>query len=583
MAHSQATQKVAVVIVAAGRGTRAVAAHRPSIPKQYQLLGGTPLLMRTVSAFLTCDTVDFVTCVISEEDRQLYEDCMSTHPKLLAPALGGASRQASVFNGLHAIRDHAPDVVLIHDGARPFVNRSVINNCLEALKTNSAVVAGLPVFDTVKQVAENGTIERTIDRALLRTVQTPQGFAYPLIMSAHKAAAEAGRSDFTDDAAVAEWFGEPVKLVQGAAENIKLTTPADFEAAEARLLLNSPRRHPMETRVGSGFDVHAFEAGDQVIVGGVAIPHTQKLKGHSDADVALHVITDAIYGALADGDIGHHFPPSDPQWKGMDSGHFLQHARSRVVEQGGSITNVDLTIICETPKIGPHRPAIRTRIAELLMIDLNRVSVKATTTEKLGFTGRREGIAAQAVVSLTLPAVDQDQILPEELPFSQNLVERAQKLVLDAAKRELKIATAESCTGGLIAGLLTSVPGSSAVVERGLVTYSNEAKIEMLGVPEEMIATHGAVSSEVAQSMATGALQNSRADISVAVTGIAGPGGGSAEKPVGLIHFASAVNSGKVHTEGIVFEDTGRTGIRRATISHALTLLETAVYDQADR
>jgi 2-C-methyl-D-erythritol 4-phosphate cytidylyltransferase/2-C-methyl-D-erythritol 2,4-cyclodiphosphate synthase len=285
--------------------------------------------------------------------------------------------------------------VLVHDAARPFASASLIARAIEASKKSGAAIPVIPVADTVKRVDEAGVVEATLDRNSIRLVQTPQAFAFPALLEAHRRAAAQGRNDFTDDATLAEWAGMKVNVFMGEPSNVKLTTPEDFAHAEATAL--------GDVRTGSGLDVHAFGPGDHVTLGGVRIPHGQALTGHSDADVALHALTDAVLGALADGDIGAHFPPSDPQWRGASSDRFLAFAVERVRTRGGRIANLDLTIVCEAPRIGEHRDRIRANIAKLAGIGVERVGVKATTSEKLGFTGRGEGIAAYATATIRLP------------------------------------------------------------------------------------------------------------------------------------------------------------------------------------
>jgi 2-C-methyl-D-erythritol 4-phosphate cytidylyltransferase/2-C-methyl-D-erythritol 2,4-cyclodiphosphate synthase len=387
----------AVVIVAAGKGARASSAGER--PKQYLTVGGKPVLLRTLEAFLAHDGVDFVVPVIDSSHQRFFEELcagISSHPKMHSPARGGASRQASVLAGLRMLREVRPDNVLIHDAARPFISGEIISRALTSLESAPACLVAIPVSDTLK-AEQDGRVARTIDRSGLWRAQTPQGFRYDIILEAHEKAENEGRADFTDDAALAEWQGHEVALVMGSERNIKLTTAEDFDLAE-RLMMEP--RAAFETRVGSGYDVHAFEPGDAVILCGVPIPHDTKLKGHSDADVGLHALTDALLGAIGAGDIGSHFPPSDPQWSGADSSLFLRHAASLVREAGGRIVNADVTLICERPRIGPHREAMRKRIAEILDEDVSRIGVKATTTEGLGFTGRREGIAAMASVAV---------------------------------------------------------------------------------------------------------------------------------------------------------------------------------------
>jgi 2-C-methyl-D-erythritol 4-phosphate cytidylyltransferase/2-C-methyl-D-erythritol 2,4-cyclodiphosphate synthase len=319
--------------------------------------------------------------------------------------VGGANRQQSVLAGLQALEAHNPSNVLIHDGARPFVGADVISGVLDALVSHKAALAAIPVSDTLKAEAD-GVVSRTVDRKGLWRAQTPQGFDFAAIFAAHKAAAKAGREDFTDDTAIAEWQGLSVAITPGAERNIKLTTPEDFELGEKLLDGDDGVGGSgalTETRMGTGFDVHAFEPGNHLWLCGVRIPHDHGLKGHSDADVALHALTDALLGAMGAGDIGQHFPPSDARWKGAASSQFLAHALELLRKCGGRIVNVDVTIICERPKIGPYREAMRARIKAILGVEKERVSVKATTTEGLGFTGRREGIAAMTSVAVEVP------------------------------------------------------------------------------------------------------------------------------------------------------------------------------------
>jgi 2-C-methyl-D-erythritol 4-phosphate cytidylyltransferase/2-C-methyl-D-erythritol 2,4-cyclodiphosphate synthase len=317
---------------------------------------------------------------------------------ILAPVSGGPTRQASVRAGLEALLPRSPDIVLIHDAARPFASANLIARAIEAAEKTGAAIPALPVMDTVKRVDQAGTVEATLDRNSIRLVQTPQAFAFPALLEAHQRAAAQGRNDFTDDAALAEWAGMKVSVFAGEPSNIKLTTPEDFARAEA---IQSAALG--DVRTGSGLDVHAFGPGDHVTLGGIRIPHSHSLTGHSDADVALHALTDAILGALADGDIGAHFPPSDPQWRGASSDRFLAFAVERVRARGGRIAHLDLTIVCEAPRIGEHRDTMRASIARFAGIGIERVGVKATTSEKLGFTGRGEGIAAYATATVRLP------------------------------------------------------------------------------------------------------------------------------------------------------------------------------------
>jgi 2-C-methyl-D-erythritol 4-phosphate cytidylyltransferase / 2-C-methyl-D-erythritol 2,4-cyclodiphosphate synthase len=390
----------AVLIVAAGRGTRAVGASGDQ-PKQYQRLDGISVLARTVAAFATDIRIHTIQVAIHADDRALYDAALGplVH-RCRPPVIGGVTRQASVLAGLEALADANPARVLIHDAARPFVTAATIGRVLDALVLSPGAISALPIADTLKRANADGVSEGTIDRTGLWAAQTPQGFQYAAIIDAHRKAAAACRHDFTDDAAIAEWAGLKVKLVAGSARNVKLTTRDDFATAEQALSGMAASAATTDVRTGTGFDVHRFEAGDAVWLCGVRIPHTHKLEGHSDADVGLHALTDAILGALGDGDIGQHFPPSDMQWKGAVSHMFLRDAVRRVHDRGARITNVDVTLLCEAPKISPHRTAMRGELAAILGLEIERVGVKATTTEGLGFTGRREGIAAMASATL---------------------------------------------------------------------------------------------------------------------------------------------------------------------------------------
>lgn len=386
----------AALIVAAGSGTRAATPGAP--PKQYAHLAGQMVLTRTLGLFCAHPRVDRVLAVIAQEHRALYEAAATALPdpsKLLPPVPGGAQRQLSVLHGLRALEADAPKIVLIHDAARPLTPPEVISRVVDGVREHGASIAAVPVADTLKR-GQNGLIEGTLDRTGLWRAQTPQGFAYEAIRRAHEQAAATGGS-FTDDASIAEWAGMPVSLALGSERNLKITSREDMALAESLIAQLS------ETRVGCGFDVHAFGPGDTVWLCGVPIPHERALSGHSDADVGLHALTDAILGAVGAGDIGAHFPPSDPQWQGAASRVFLGHAAGEVARRGGLIINVDVTLICEEPKIGPHREPMRAAVAEILRAPVSRVSVKATTSEKLGFTGRREGIAAMATASVALP------------------------------------------------------------------------------------------------------------------------------------------------------------------------------------
>ncbi len=392
------------LIVAAGRGLRASRAS-DTPPKQYLVLGGQMVLTRTLRVFANHPDIDHIQTVIHPEDRDIYEQAVKRLPPvLLPPVFGGEKRQGSVLAGLRSLSGSRPSRVLIHDAARPFVSAPLIDRVLAALDRHAGALPAIPVRDTLKQAAA-GVVARTIDRAGLWQAQTPQGFRYPEIIAAHEAAERSGYRDFTDDASIAEWHGLDVAIVEGAAINSKITTPEDVIIAE-HLLRTADGPAPGYVRVGSGFDVHAFTAGDHVMLCGVRIDHDKALKGHFDADVGLHALTDALLGAIGDGDIGTHFPPSDARWAGTASDVFLKNALTRIKTQRGEIQNVDVTLICEAPKIGPHRERMRQRIGEILEIDFGQVSVKATTTERLGFAGRGEGIAAMASATIWTPFVE---------------------------------------------------------------------------------------------------------------------------------------------------------------------------------
>jgi 2-C-methyl-D-erythritol 4-phosphate cytidylyltransferase/2-C-methyl-D-erythritol 2,4-cyclodiphosphate synthase len=393
------SNKVGLLVVAGGRGVR-LGADRP---KQYLNCAGRPLIVHTLEALAASFPFQAIIVVIHADDRALYEQAIgrlaaSAAKALGPPAIGGATRQQSVLAGLEALAPAEPDVVLIHDAARPFPSADLVARAIEAAERHGAAAPGTAMSDTIKQVDAEGRVLATPSRSTLRAVQTPQAFRFPLILGAHRRAAAAGVSDLTDDVAVAEWAGAPAYVFEGDPLNVKVTTMQDLAAVEARLTAGSG-----ETRVGQGFDVHAFTSGDHVWLCGVCIPHSAALSGHSDADVGLHALADALYGALAEGDIGQHFPPSDPQWKGTASKVFLAHAAERVRARGGAIVHLDATLICEAPKVGPHREAMRARIAQIAGLDFGRVAVKATTSERLGFTGRGEGIACLATATVRLP------------------------------------------------------------------------------------------------------------------------------------------------------------------------------------
>lgn len=375
----------AAIIVAAGTSSRLPG----EVPKVYRQLSGRSVLRHSVDIFQTHPAVDQLLVVVNPEHLELYHHAMGG-ASVMEPIAGGATRQESVYNGLKALAECAPDYVLIHDAARPGLDRALLDRLIGAVQTHDAVIPGIAVADTIKQV-DNGKVKHTPNRDLLVAVQTPQAFNYPTILAAHK---QLEGLSLSDDAAVAEAAGMSVHVVKGAHTNFKLTRIEDWQ-----------RMQQMQPRSSMGFDVHRLEEnGDKpLMLCGVAIDSPLALVGHSDADVGLHALVDALLGAIAAGDIGQHFPPSDEKWKGCDSSHFVRHALTLVKEKGGELQHLDLTIICEQPKLGSYRKRMRQHVAELVGLPLDAVSLKATTTEKLGFTGRGEGIAAQCVVTVNVP------------------------------------------------------------------------------------------------------------------------------------------------------------------------------------
>ncbi|MBN9598886.1 MAG: bifunctional 2-C-methyl-D-erythritol 4-phosphate cytidylyltransferase/2-C-methyl-D-erythritol 2,4-cyclodiphosphate synthase [Afipia sp.] len=389
------SKRAAAIIVAAGRGLRAGA----GAPKQYRSLGGRSVLSRAMAPFCNHEGIVAVQPVRNPDDAAIFDQA-TEGLAYRAPVDGGATRQASVRAGLEALAagPERPDVVLIHDAARAFVTPAVISRAIDAAQASGAAIPVVPVADTIKLVGESGAVEATPSRAHLRIAQTPQAFAFEAILDAHRRAAQDGRDDFTDDSALAEWAGLTVATFEGDVANMKLTTPEDFAREEARLGAALG-----DIRTGTGYDVHAFGDGDHLMLCGVRVPFNRGFLAHSDGDVGLHAIVDAILGALADGDIGSHFPPSDPKWKGAASDQFLVYAVDLVKQRGGRIAHLEVTMICEAPKIGPLRESMRNRIAEITGLPLSRIAVKATTSERLGFTGRQEGIAATASATIRLP------------------------------------------------------------------------------------------------------------------------------------------------------------------------------------
>ncbi|MBZ9654809.1 bifunctional 2-C-methyl-D-erythritol 4-phosphate cytidylyltransferase/2-C-methyl-D-erythritol 2,4-cyclodiphosphate synthase [Phyllobacterium lublinensis] len=391
--------RVAAVIVAAGRGERA--GQSVEGPKQYRKIGGEAVLAHTLRAFLDCPLIHHVVVVIHKEDEALFAQATAGFETSITAVTGGPTRQESTRLGLLALKEVSPDHVLIHDGVRPFISADLLERVIFNLTPHIGVLPVLAVSDTLKSAGHDAMVSATVPRAGLYAAQTPQAFPFLPILAAHDAAFAAGRSDFTDDSAIAEWHGLPVRIVEGSADNTKLTWAKDIDMADDRLSQKLPA-YP-DVRTGNGYDVHAFEPGNGVMLAGVFIAHDRKLSGHSDADVALHALTDALLATRGAGDIGTHFPPSDPQWKGVASHVFVEHAVKIVKEAGGRIANADITLICESPKVGPHRQAMTAAISKMLGITADRISIKATTNEKLGFIGREEGIAAIATASVIFP------------------------------------------------------------------------------------------------------------------------------------------------------------------------------------
>ena len=380
--------KIAALVVAAGSGSRVGG----ELPKQYRRVAGRSLLAHAIDR-LGHDRIDMVQVVIGEGQEAFFREAVGER-SLSSPVIGGATRQQSVRNGLETLAARGDvGAVLIHDAARPFLPAKVIDRLIEALDTADGAVPVLPVVDSLAEGTE--ILGAPVPREGLVRVQTPQAFRFDAILKAHRQ--WQGALEATDDAQVARAAGFEIAMVAGSRSLEKLTYEEDFMRAEQSLSAT------LLSRTGLGFDVHRFAEGEELWLGGVLIPHDKGLSGHSDADVVLHALTDALLGAIGEGDIGQHFPPSDPQWRGAPSSRFLDHARGLIDGRGGRIDHVDVTLICEQPKIGPHRAAMRQSVADLLRLPLARVSIKATTTERLGFTGRGEGIAAQAIATIRVP------------------------------------------------------------------------------------------------------------------------------------------------------------------------------------
>jgi len=395
--HTPVNARVTAVLVAAGRGERA--GQSVEGPKQYRTIGGAPVIAHTIKAFLSHPQIASVVVAIHPDDEELFRRAAPIAENLRF-VFGGLTRQESVRLALEAAGEDKPQTILIHDAVRPFVDHDLIDRVIATAQEGSGALPALAVSDTLKR-GSNGIVEGTVSRDGLYAAQTPQGFPYQPILDAHRAAADAGRSDFTDDAAIAEWAGLTVRLVEGSPDNVKITWARDIAIADQRIRMMSTT-FP-DVRTGNGYDVHSFGEGDHVTLCGVKIPFDKGLSGHSDADVGLHALTDALLATKGLGDIGTHFPPSDQQWRGAASRIFVEHAAKLVREHGGRIANVDITLICEAPKVGPHREAMTAELCDMLGISADRVSIKATTNEKLGFLGRGEGIAAIATASVVYP------------------------------------------------------------------------------------------------------------------------------------------------------------------------------------
>lgn len=396
---------VAAIILAAGRGERAGSIG----PKQYENLQGEAIICQTVRRFVDCPDIGQIVVVIHKDDLDLAKAALSQFAERITLVVGGATRQMSTLAGLQYLSFYSPDFVHIHDAARPFITAKILNNIHENLSFESGTILAVPVSDTLKRVDGNNNIIATIERDGLFSAQTPQTFPFSLIFDIHKKAHENGQDYFTDDSAIAEAHGIAVKILLGSPDNIKITWPEDFSRAQQIFTKQQGKSQQKvnnmypDIRTGNGYDVHCFEAGDHVTLCGIDIPFDKKLSGHSDADVALHALTDALLATRGAGDIGTHFPPTDPQWRGAASHIFVRHAVSIVKQYGGRIANIDITLIAEAPKVGPHREIMVAALSEMLGITKDRISVKATTNEKLGFIGRGEGIAAIATANVIYP------------------------------------------------------------------------------------------------------------------------------------------------------------------------------------
>jgi len=389
--------KFAGIILAAGSGSRLGG----TVPKQYQSLDDEPLLCHSVRTFLHCDEIATCIVVVPRGDIEQARRHLGELADKVTLIEGGVSRQQSASFGLRALRDLAPDYVHIHDGARPFVTAALLNDLTARVTPENGVIPALDMVDTLKKADTDGKIVATLDRQGLIQVQTPQCFPFTSILAAHEQAAFEGKDNFTDDSSVAEWYGLTMQFMRGDVDNIKITHGEDLERANRLLLMRKP--FFPDLRTGNGYDVHVLEAGDGVTLCGVTLPCPYRLSGHSDGDVALHALTDALLATIGAGDIGSHFPPSEEKWRGAASDIFVRHALNLVRARDGRLANIDITLIAEIPKIAPHRVNMVAHLASLLDVDKERVSVKATTNECLGFIGRREGIAAIATANVLYP------------------------------------------------------------------------------------------------------------------------------------------------------------------------------------
>ncbi len=393
-----------IIILASGKGIRAGG----NVPKQYRAIAGKSVLEFSLKTAIEHADIERVLLVVNVEDKDLWQPIIDKYKNKIQIIYGGVTRQISVANALKTLAEIGAaesTITLVHDAARPFISHALISRAIGSAKIHAASIPVLPVIDTIKQVDEQGIVITTLSRNDLRNVQTPQAFEFGILLKAHRAAKTAKSQEFTDsinftdDASIVEWAGHKVHSFEGEQSAFKITTESDFQYA-GYYILNQKK---YATRVATGYDVHAFGEGDHVWLGGLKIPHNRSLIGHSDADPVLHALTDAILGTIGQGDIGSHFPPSDPQWRGAESHIFLKHAVDLLKACNGRLIHLDTTIVCETPKIGIYREAMRETIAQICQVALNRVSVKATTSERLGFTGRGEGIAAFATVTVELP------------------------------------------------------------------------------------------------------------------------------------------------------------------------------------